>query len=323
MSDHVNMSVDELTVGTLIGGNNRVPTPGNRYYLDPAYGSDGNDGTEKRPWKTFKTAYAAMQTLKNDQLYIYGAGSAVSLTATCTSSTGTYPEITKRMGSFIGTHWGPKMGMRSRLSQASAFTPMLKVSGYGNTFANLYFQHGYSTGDYAGVLVTADRNSFHNCHFTPTVTAECTTGYTGVVQVTGADQTFFQHCVFGSHSVSFDAAVPLIKIGAGNGITIFEDCDFFIRADNTSPFFVTVDNSSDTGWTIFKNCHFFCDVQASLAVAINFAGSSLGYVYLDPNCQFSNVTLISATNKDQYLKFATTFASTDDNVGLIALTPTL
>jgi len=58
-------------------------------------------------------------------------------------------------------------------------------------------------------------------------------------------------------------------------------------------------------------------------VAINFVGSAVGYALLDTRCQFYNVTNISATDKDQFVRMGTVLSSTDDDVGMIATTPSL
>jgi hypothetical protein len=187
--------------------------------------------------------------------------------------------------------------------------------------------HGTAVGDYVGVAVTGSRNSFYNMHFAgPLNAAQASDANFRGVTVTGCSETYFKDCVFGNHTSTCDEATALLKIGAGNGITILENCTFLMRvtAGQTDPFFVEIDNASDTGMTFFRNCLFVADPTfGTPAVAFTFLGSSLGYVYLDALCQFVNVTNITSTASDIYMRIATLFSSTDDDVGYIALTPTL
>ena len=42
------------------------------------------------------------------------------------------------MSHMIGSYVGSKFSIRNRIGMSTAFTPMITVSGYANTFANIY-----------------------------------------------------------------------------------------------------------------------------------------------------------------------------------------
>jgi len=216
-----------------------------------------------------------------------------------------------------------RMNHRTRLTQSTAFTPFVNVSGYGNLFKSLYLEHGTDVADVVGLLVSGNRNTFVNCYLNSPVNAALASD-AGLISlhVSGAEN-YFKNCTFGNHTMALDEASCLVKFAAGNGINIFENCIFLMRCTDTEPYFIHVVNTSDTGMAIFKNCTFIADpgTAGTPAIACYFAGSSMGYLYFDPLCQFINVTNISATTKDQYLRLATVLASTDDDVGMIATTP--
>ncbi len=267
-------------------------------------------------YSSLPTAEAAMTTLRNDVILLtpesHSLSSSLTWDLSCSHLVGMAP-----MG---------LMNMRSRIGMSTTFTPMITISGYGNTFSNIYLMHGTAAADLVGVNIIGHRNSFRRVHFAGPMNAlqASEAGFIGV-HVNTVAETYFDSCVFGNHTQGQDEASSLVKIGAGNGITIFDDCLFFMRCSDTDPYFVTINNATDTGMTLFRNCTFIADpgTAGTPAIAFKFLGSSMGYVYLDSRCQFINITNLTATDTDQFLRIATTFASTDDDVGFIAFTPTL
>jgi hypothetical protein len=259
------------------------------------------------------TAEAAMTSGRNDMMLL--TPEAHSLAAS----------LTWDLNNSIMQGMAPEglMNSRARIGMSTAFTPMMTISGYGNLFKNFYLQHGTAAADLIGVDITGSRNTFDHVHFAGPMNAlqASEAGFIGVRLSTVAE-TRFRSCVFGNHTQSCDEASSLVKISTGCGITIFDDCLFFICAGDTDPIFVTVDNQSDTGMTLFRNCTFIADpgTAGTPAIAFKFLGSSMGYVYLDNRCQFVNVTNITATTTDGFVRAATTLASTDDDVGMIAST---
>jgi hypothetical protein len=305
--DRNQLSVDELRVNKIIGASQGLPTPGNKIYLDPTKGSDGNDNNEASPVKTFKTGYAAMTTLKNDIMYIYPGSSGVSLAATDLLSTATYPDITKSLCSFVGTSMG-KMSQRARIGMAAAFTPMLTVSGYGNNFANLYFQHGTGTADLVGLSITGNYNSFYNCHIATPLFAALgnQNGYKGLSIV--ATGTYFKECVIGMNTIARTGAYPTVYINAPSnhyGYTRFDDCTFLMQG-NTAPFHFVIDNTAadqDETYIEFNRCRFISTGQnmpAGPTYSFSFTataaqGCTCG-VFIDAATQFVNCGIVTSNN---------------------------
>lgn len=218
---------------------------------------------------------------------------------------------------WVGTAAPGIMNHRSRIGMSTTFTPMFTVSGYGNSFHNLYFMHGTAVGDYVGMAVTGSRNSFFNCHFAgPMNAAQASDATFEGVTITAAE-TYFKGCAFGNHTQTCDEATSLLVQKAGCGITILEDCYFFIRASDTDPCFATLTNTTDTGDVIFKNCVFDCQGPGTPSVAFKATGSGLGRIILDLNCQFINVAALADATDDTYVLIPRTHNTTDDSLGLI------
>lgn len=306
--DKQNFSVDKLLVNQISGASlGSLPTPGDKFYIDPTYGSDGNDGNEKSPIKTLKTAYAGMESLKNDVAYIYPGSSGISLSATTTSATGTFPNITKSLCSFIGTS-NQKMSQRSRIGMSTTFTPMLRVSGYGNTFANLYFQHGTATTDSVGIDITGNYNSFYNCHIATPLFAALgdQAAYVGLnITATG---TYFKECVIGMNTIARTGAYPTVSINAPStkyGYTRFDDCTFLMQG-GASVVHMLVDNTAvdqDEVFVEINRCRFI-STNANMAAGPTYSFSFVTTaaagctcaVMLDPTCQFINSGLTTVNN---------------------------
>ena len=294
-------SIGRLHVNEIIGGGISDPTPGIKRYLDPTNGSDGSDGREKTPLKSFAAGYAAMTTGKNDVLYIYPGTSGISLAAD--------PVISKNLCSFIGTGNGV-MNQRSRIGMSTTFSPMITVSGYGNTFANLYTMHGTATTDLVGISITGNRNSFYNMHFGGPMfaTQGDQAGYMGVS--IAASETYFKNCVFGTNTIARTGAYPTVNIAPNPtdhfGYTRFDDCTFLAMAGGANPVHVNVDNSStalDETFVEFNRCRFIV-TSVNMATAFTYAISftttaALGdtaAVFLDPTCQFFNCGLTTVNS---------------------------
>ena len=232
----------------------------------------------------------------------------------------------KNMTHLVGNFPASRMNHRARIGMASAFTPMLEISGYGNLIKNLYFMHGTDAADLIGMLVSGSRNTFLNVHLnSPTNAAQASeAGWIGL-HITASSENYFKDCFFGNNTQNQDEASTLVKVGVGCGITIFENCTFMQRVTigQTDPYLFTIDNTTDTGLVIFKNCDFIADPgHGTPAVAFVFGGAGKGRALFDDRCQFWNYSSPGGAAGDAYCLMATKFASTDDDVGMLALVPT-
>ena len=141
---------------------------GTHYFVDPANGSDSNDGLT---WSTAKdtltAAYNLCTTGKNDVVYLIGDGGTTG-TARITESGGL--TWSKNATHLIGITAPSKQFQRARISHSSTsgvgVTPLMTFSGTGCFISNVSFFQGYSTDeDQTAVLISGDRNCFNNVHF--------------------------------------------------------------------------------------------------------------------------------------------------------------
>jgi hypothetical protein len=84
----------------------------------------------------------------------------------------------------------------------------------------------------------------------------------------------------------------------------------------TDPFFVELDNATDTGDVIFKRCTFIAQ-NGTPAVVFSVLGAGLGRIILDAACQFIGVTALADATDDSYILIPRTHSTTDDSLGLI------
>ncbi len=262
-------------------------------------------------YSTFSTAYNAMVTGRNDKMLIYPGSHSLS----------SDPAIAKNMCIFEGTHYGPKFNKRSRIGMSTTFSPMLTVSGYGNTFKNLYTMHGTASTDYIGWSITGARNAFYDVHFGgPMAAAQGGHASYNGVNITGSEN-YFNGCVFGTNTIERDELTPNVTLGAGT-ITVFDNCIFTCALTDTDPYFVAVANTSGYTNAFFNNCKFFAfsaNHANKAAVAFTFSGGSSADIVLDQLCTFAGVTEIAASASMKYIWMPTVFAATADELNLIAI----
>jgi hypothetical protein len=284
-----------------------------KYFLNAALGSDGNEGNYNgNGLKTLTAAYAKLETLKNDCIILEQSASTVSLASAFTWS--------KSLCGLIGTSRN-RFNQRSRIGMSTTFTPMITVSGYGNTFANLYTMHGTAAGDYVGWLVSGERNTFENVHFGgPMAAAQGGHASYNGVSVTGSEN-YFNGCVFGTSTIDRDELTPNVTLGEAT-YTVFENCIFTMSIADTDPYFIAVANAGGNTQAFFKNCMFYAmnpNHSSAAAVAFTFSGGSTAAMILDSNCTFANVTKLAASASMKYIWAPTVFAATADELNLIAI----
>lgn len=302
------MRLDEkTTLENLIGGKEWR----NKYYLNAAIGSNGNDGlVYERPFKTLTVAEDKLESLKKDVIVLEESASSISLASAFTWD--------KSLCGLIGTAHN-KFNQRSRIGMSTTFTPMITVSGYGNVFANLYTMHGTAAGDYIGWLISGARNTFENVHFGgPMIAAQGGHASYNGVSITGSEN-YFNGCVFGTDTIDRDELTPNVTLGAET-LTVFDNCIFTMSIADTDPYFVAVNNTSGTTRAYFRNCKFYAfsaNHAAAAAVAFTFSAGSSADMILDPNCSFANVSHLAVSASMKYIWTPTVFAATADELNLI------
>lgn len=258
---------------------------------------------------TIAEANSNLESLRNDVVII--TGESHSLDASLTVSANEVHYVGASMGGMFA---------RSRIGMSTAFTPMITVSGYGNSFHNLYTMHGTAAGDYMGWRITGHRNKFYNCHFAGPLNAAQGghASYEGMsIEGTGNE---FHNCIFGTDSVARDEITPNVTLAAGSN-TIFKDCYFDCQLTDGDPIFVKVENNTTT-IARFQNCMFTAmnpNWATAMTVAFTFSAGATAGIYLDNNCNFVNVSALCAADKDQFIWLPRAHATTTDTQGCISV----
>jgi hypothetical protein len=277
-------------------------------YAPYAYWTDLVD--PDRDHTSLVTAEAAMTTGRNDVLLVspdnHSQAAAVTWDLNCSHMVGMSPP--------------GRMNMRSRIGHSANFTPLLTVSGYGNSFHNIYFMHGRGNAANLNCLtVSGDRNSFIRCHFLPASATEFdTAGYKLVTLNCG--EGYFYKCFFGGDTVAM-GATDLIRIyGASDRScrVVFEDCIFLVNQDagGDGNFIETVaGNGSGVVW--FLNCQ-FVNIGTSMTLAIDGTGLGNQKFFFDSRCVFANVGDIVTNGKDTNIYCGFDYGASADESNLIA-----
>ena len=254
--------------------------PGDRIYASPSSGAS----------TALASALAAMTTGRNDVAYL--SPDSHTLGAGLTWS--------KNMCHLIGAFGPAFQNQRPRIGHNANFASLLTVSGQGNTFANLYLQHGRGNATNLNALtVSGNRNSFINCHIAGPLhaTEGATAGY-DLIRLAAAE-TYFKDCFIGIDTTAA-STISLVEFGAQAEPprAIFENCIFVMKADGAGAFFLKTLAGLGACAIIFKNCSFFNIGGTALTLGIDGTGLGNGKMFFDINCHFAGVTDIVAAAKE-------------------------
>lgn len=309
------MSIGSLTVNecSLQGDALLAHAAGERIYLNGALGSNGNSGKFKgEPIASLTQAQAMLRSGYNDIIYLQGSTGSVSLAEAF--------DWDDNLAHLVGVWPGYCEHSRARIGMSTAFSPFITVSGYGNSFSNIYTMHGTAEADYVGWTISGKRNNFGNVHFGGPffATQADHASYRGV-NITG-NENVFDGCIFGDSSLARDAANYNVQLAAG--VTAhFKNCLFRMFADGANSMFVNFANTSSVTLAYFENCTFLA-LSANLATtideALHFDGGNTALAVIDPNCNFIKVTKIAHADKDQYVYLPRAHVTTTIGEGNIA-----
>ena len=277
---------------------NKAVGRGKTFYIDGTNGSASASG--KSPTQALLTltgAKSKVTTLRNDTVRVIGASTSVAQAAAL--------DWTHSLSHIIG-EMGPGMwNGRSRIEQTGTFTPFITVSGYGNSFQNLYFMQGQNSADVVGVYVTGARNTFQRCHFLPQYATAMDSASFRLVSL-NASETTFRDCTFGGDGaiMSNGALLQIGKTGDGGPPrSYFENCVFWMKSDNAQAAFLDCALAGlGAGVAIFKGCTFI-NIGTSLTYGILGAGLNNFQLYFDQTCSFVGVTDIVASDYENYVWF--------------------
>lgn len=299
----------------IFGGNMSVPimgSSGKAIFVDPARGSDGNRGTWERPLATVTKAYSLTTDKAGDVVYLLNDGNTSGTSRD--TATITWANDNTHL---VGLCAPSLMSQRARISpptSASAIvTPMLKVTGHGNVFANLSFFEGTSQDSTASVGVEIElgtRNYFYNVAIMNL--GDATNGHSGDetgsahLLIDGGQENVFENCYIGLDTAPRSDANANVRF-TKNGSTaatrnVFRGCVFPAFADNAGVLFIQASESGGTDrYQLFENCTFVNATNSSataMTAAIAHHASTGGHIII----------------KDSMLIGATDWTATDSTV---------
>lgn len=299
------------------------PRQGNTYFLDPANGNDGYNGTSPtEAFKTLPVAYAALTANQNDVLYYLAGSSSISLSATLTWA--------KNYTHFIGVCAPTGVGQRARIFQtasATGLSPLIDITASGCRFENLYIFQGVADAtSLINVRVTGGRNFFGNVHFAGGGHATQAVDGGASLALAGSstcEENLFYRCTVGVDTVDAATGVTaLLFNGTEAHRNEFKECRFRLRAGATTVSFVEVMTTAAAidRDTLFDNCIFINNSTANdMASAFVIPATAAGepHLFLLKDCLFHNVTKIDAN--DRAMVFGNMNAYTAADLGGVAV----
>jgi hypothetical protein len=298
----------------VIGGINGIPLTGTWYFVNPAVGSDGNEGTSPdSPLATIYRAYSLAVAGNNDVIVLIGNGStsgtarmSVALAATIdsTATTGTVTWA-KNATHLIGVTAPTGVSNRARFAPptgtytAATFGNngnMFNVTASGCIFANFSVYAGFSTGSASQVtwIENGGRNYYENIQFGGFEDSASAGGANArALKVMGTGENTFVSCTIGQDTVQRSAANANLELASATPRNKFINNDFpiFTSSATTLGIIGTGAGSIDR-YTKFQSCLFYNAVDStgtaiSAVASLNAAaGGSL---------VFNNCSAVGAT----------------------------
>lgn len=254
-----------------IAGMLGLPFVGNIYYIDPTNGADTYDGTDpKSARKTLAGGYALLADNSHDCLVIVPGGVGTGTGTVETVATTWAKNLTHLVGNVVSGAYGS----RARVTTATtSLTPMLIVSGTGNSFHNIQFQATAAT-NLVAVKVTGSRNRFDNCQLGIQNDTAGDSASAVDLWLVGASENEFNGCVIGYDSFTKTGANSIILAETASARNVFNNCIFPMFVDADAPRFLTLGVSAIDRTMIFNGCKFLNSIYCGStnltdAIAIN------------------------------------------------------
>ena len=233
------------------------PGQGNRYFVKPYSGGDGQSGKSPRTaLKTLAAALAKCTANQNDVVYLLAESNTAAST---TDLQETVLDWNKDLVHLIGVGNGSFLGQRARISNLSTATAIVNglviVSANGCVVKNIeIIQEAAATnptGASIALVVSGQRNAFVNCQISGIASTELDDANSRSLKVTGSEN-YFKSCYIGLDTVIRGTAAAEVEVADSVARTIFEDCFFstYTSADG----FLMVKYSAPDRFILFKNC---------------------------------------------------------------------
>lgn len=279
----------------VIGGVGGIPFTGNYYFVDPANGADGNEGSVELPLATLDGALDKCTAGNNDVVILIGDGATTNtarLSATLTWD--------KNATHLIGITAPTGVAQRARIAPtagASAFTPMVNVTASGCYFANFSLFHGFGTGTTAQIcwVDAGGRNYYENVNFGGMGdAASAASAGSRSLKISGTTgENTFVRCTVGLDTIARGAANASLEFASGTPRNRFIECMFPFQASAGTPLgILTSAAAAMDRWQSFERCVFINNVESTsttMTALVTLAASSGGLVLLK-DCTTVGVT---------------------------------
>ena len=289
--------------GVPVLGGLPIPFTGNYYFVDAISGADGNEGSADSPLATLATAYGRCTSGNNDVVFLVGNG-----LATGTQRISAQIAWAKNATHLIGITAPNGINNRARISHAStapatAFTPMVLVTGSGCYFANFSIFEGFAE---ATAVVTWEDQGNRNCYSGVSIQGMGNAGFSddaagsADLLLTGGGEHLFQGCTIGLDTVARGAANANVRFRSQVARVTFDNCTFLCDAGAATPLFIDANAANSLNrWAMFKNCDFLNGLNYGgatvLTAAVSFSASQNGTIFLN-KCSKAGTTDWTATD---------------------------
>lgn len=227
------------------------------YFVDPADGSDSNDGlSPTNALAGIEAAEALMVANQHDTLFYIAGSSGNNLAAALTWD--------KNYTHIIGIAAPTMVAQRARIFQTSTLTgasPLLDITATGCIFKNFYIFQGVADAtSLLNVRVTGGRNYFENIHFAGGGHATQAVDGGASLALYGAEECTFVNCTIGVDTIAAATGMMGLRLDTDAKRIIFKNCIFTMYAGHAGCGFVeVVDSAGFDRYILFDNCMFIND----------------------------------------------------------------
>lgn len=268
-----------------------IVAAGNSWYVNATTGNDSNPGSSALPFATLGAAINAAVANNGDVVYLNGT---VHETATVAWN---------KNGVSLVAMQSPSENCRSRISStgATAFSPLVDVTGVGCSFINIGAFHGGFTGATGSQVCWAEaggRNFYGGCQFFGGGDAT-TAALAGMRSLTiaGSGENLLDGCVIGLDTI-VRATNPnaSLEFLAGTARNVIRRTTFRSYCTDTGDSHILIQSGGMDRELWLDDCllHNFGGTLLAAAI-INEGGSPGGDVILNATCLSVGATAIATT----------------------------
>jgi hypothetical protein len=327
----------------VLGNVGGIPYTGTYWFVDPATGADGNEGTSPEfPFKTLYRAVSRAASGNNDVVVLIGDGAstgtarlsaALAQTIDSTATDGTL-DWSKNALHLVGVCAPTRVGQRARIAPptgvytAATFgaDTFINVTGAGCSFTNVDIFVGFSTGSTSmiGVLEAGGRNYYGNVNIQGIAdAASAGAAAARTLKITSSENTF-SDCVLGVDTVTRTAANATVEFANATARNTFSGCTFPFQTSASTPLGIIASAASAMDrWQLFDGCTFINNVQSTSTTisGLSTLAASAGGLILMKNSSMVGITEFGTDATSRGLIYVDGAAPTAATSG-IAVNPT-